>query len=99
MVHARTRTTGVGIASVIAIVALVAPSIALAATVTVSAIPGKGWAQAPETTADVAIAESPTAGLGSDSLQLTIGGASDKVGVARPFTGALSEFTGGSWMT
>ena len=65
-------------------------------------IPGEGWIQAPDNTAGLSavIAESPVAGLGDDSVQLTTGAATtDFVGIGRAVPGPLSDVTGGSWMT
>ena len=96
----RNRASGVGAAVALAIVALVVPTIALAATVTVGAIPGKGWIQAPDNNAaDAVIAKSPVAGLGKDSVKLAMAADADFVGIGRPIAAPLSDLTAGSWMT
>ena len=84
----------------LAIVALIVPTIALAATVTVGAIPGKGWIQAPDNNAaDAVIAKSPVAGLGKDSVKLAMAADADFVGIGRPIAAPLSDLTAGSWKT
>jgi len=97
----RNRVSGVGLAVALAIVALVAPTIALAATVTVEAIPGDGWVNSPDNTGggSVEIVESPEAGLGSDSLALTVAANTDAAGIARVIAAPLSDLESGSWMT
>jgi hypothetical protein len=95
----RTRAFGVSLGVPIAALALLIPSIALAATVKVPAIPGGGWVQTPEKTVNAVIATSPTAGLGASSLKLVTNGMADKSGVAREVLGPLSGLTGASWMT
>ena len=95
----RTRSSGIAAGVLIAALALVVPTIALAANFTVAAIPGGGWVQAPETTANAVIATSPAAGLGTSSLRLTSTVNTDRVGAAREIVGPLSGLTGASWMT
>jgi hypothetical protein len=96
----RTRGAGIGVATLVAIVALLVPTIALAATVTVTAIPGKGWIQGPDNNAaDAVIAKSPVAGLGKDSVKLVQAADSDFVGIGRPIVAPLSDLTAGSWRT
>ena len=57
----RNRVSGIGLAVALAIVALVVPTIALAATITVDSIPGDGWVNSPDNTGggSVDIVESP----------------------------------------
>jgi len=97
----RNRVSGVGLAVTLAIVALVAPTIALAATVTVSAIPGQGWINSPDNTGggSAEIVESPEADLGSDSVALTLTADTDAAGIARVIAAPLSDLTSGSWNT
>lgn len=98
--HWRARAASVGVG--LAIVALAAPSLVAAATVTVSAIPGNGWIQSPDNTGTLkaAIVVSPAAGPGVDSVKVaTTTANTDAVGIARPLVAPLSDLTGGSWMT
>jgi hypothetical protein len=97
----RKHVSGIGLAVVLAIVALLAPTIALAATITVDSIPGDGWVNSPDNTGggSVAIVESPEAGLGSDSVALTTAADADFAGIARVIAAPLSDLTSGSWMT
>ena len=98
--HSRAHGTGAGLATLVAVLALVGPSVALAADVTVEAIPGGGWIQSPDNNAAAAvIAESPENGLGNDSVKLDLAADSDFVGIARVIAAPLSDLTGGSWMT
>jgi hypothetical protein len=99
--NSRTRASGVGLAVVFAIAALVAPTIALAATITVDSIPGGQWVNSPDNTGggSTEIVESPEAGLGSDSVALTTAADSDFAGIARVIAAPLSDLESGSWMT
>lgn len=104
MLSGRTRirsgTAGAGL--VLAILALAAPALVAAATVTVNAIPGGGWIQGPDNTGGLAaeIAVSPVAGPGNDSVKLTTATAdTDFVGIGRVIAAPLSDITGGSWRT
>jgi hypothetical protein len=102
MVSRRIRNRS-GVASllfVLAILALAIPPLVAAANVTVNTIPGGGWIQGPDNNAaDAVIAVSPTAGLGADSVALTIAASSNFVGIGRPIAQPLSDIGGGSWMT
>ncbi|MFL5668497.1 MAG: hypothetical protein ACJ77U_03840, partial [Chloroflexota bacterium] len=86
---------------VLGILALAVPSLVAAADITVSAIPGAGWIQAPDNTAGrtAVIATSPVAGLGTSSVKLTTTANTDFVGIGRPIVQPLSDVTAGSWMT
>ena len=97
----RNRVSGVGLAVALAIVALIAPTIALAATITVDSIPGDGWVNSPDNTGggSAEIVESPSAGLGDDSVALTVEGDTDFAGISRPILAPLSDLESGSWMT
>src|SRR6187551_3255385 len=97
----RNRVSGVGLAVALAIVALIVPTIALAATITVDSIPGDGWVNSPDNTGggSVEIVESPEAGLGSDSLALTVAANTDAAGIARVIAAPLSDLESGEWMT
>ena len=100
----RLRSRGVVAGLVLAILTLATPSLVVAADVTVDQIPGNGWIQGPDNSAGLAavIVESPEAGLGDDSVELTTETAtSDFVGIGRAglVAGPLSDITGGSWMT
>src|SRR3954452_7016595 len=94
----RTRGLGASAGVLIAALALLIPSIALAAT-TVPSIPGAGWAQSLENTANATIATAPAGGLGTSALKFVTTGSSSKVAVARPFVGPLSGLSGASWKT
>jgi hypothetical protein len=94
----RTRGVGAGAGVLVAALALLIPSIALAAT-TVPTIPGAGWIQSPENTANATIAAAPAGGLGTSALKFVTTGTSSKVAVARPFVGPLSGLSGASWKT
>ncbi len=98
----RMRSRGASAGLVLAMLALAAPPLVAAASVTVNAIPGGGWVQGPDNTAGRAavIATSPVAGLGTSSVELTTATAdTDFVGIGRAVPGPLSDVTGGSWMT
>ena len=99
----RIRAFGVSLGVPIAALALLVPSIALAATVKVPAIPGGGWVTSTDNTAGgtVAVAKSPAGagGLGTSSLKLTTAATSDYAGIGRLEAAPLSDLTGGSWMT
>ncbi len=100
----RLRSRGVVAGLVLAILTLATPSLVVAADVTVSEIPSKGWIQGGDNSPglDAVIVESPEAGLGDDSVELTTETAtSDFVGIGRAglVAGPLSDITGGSWMT
>src|SRR6478672_12214979 len=99
--NSRNRVSGIGLAVALAIVALIVPTIALAATITVKAIPGQGWINSPDNTGggSVKIVKSPKAGLGKDSLALTVAANTDAAGIARVIAAPLSDLTGGSWKT
>jgi hypothetical protein len=86
-------------AAVIASLALIVPTIALAATTTVPAIPGGGWAQSPENTASVTIAASPAGGTGTSALKFVTTGTSSKLAVVHALLGPLSDLSGASWNT
>jgi len=99
--NSRNRVSGIGLAVALAIVALVVPTIALAATITVDSIPGDGWVNSPDNTGggSVEIVDSPEAGLGDQSLALTVASDADAAGIARPIVAPLSDLESGSWMT
>jgi hypothetical protein len=97
-----TRRSGLSGGLLLAILALAVPPLVAAADVTVSAIPGGGWAQSPENTGSLAaaIVASPAAGLGDDSVELaTEAATTDLVGIVRAVVQPLSDVTGGSWQT
>ena len=99
--HSHLRSGVAGAASLLAIVAFALPALVLAADHTVNEIPGGGWIQGPDNSAglEAVIVESPEAGLGDDSVELTTETAtSDFVGIGRvgPVAGPLSDITGGS---
>jgi hypothetical protein len=98
--HRRSARAITGLA--VAIFALAVPALVAAEDFTVPTIPGAGWIQAPDNTAGLSavIAESPAAGVGDDSVQLTTATASsDLVGIGRVVAGPLSDITGASWQT
>jgi hypothetical protein len=99
----RTRTFLFSVGVPISALALLVPSIALAATVTVPAIPGGGWVKSTDNTAGgtVAVAKSPAGGggLGTSSLKMTTAATADYAGIGRLQGGPLSDVTGGSFMT
>jgi hypothetical protein len=96
----RIRFGGLSAGAVLAILALAVPPLVAAANITVSAIPGAGWIQGPDNNAaDAVIAASPAAGLGADSVALTIAANTDFVAIGRPIAQPLSDITAGAWMT
>jgi hypothetical protein len=96
----RTRGLAVSAGVLVAALALLVPSIALAAT-TVTAIPGSGWIQGPDNTAGrtAVIAASPAAGQGTGAVKLTVTANTQFVGIGRPVAAPLSDIVAGSWMT
>ena len=100
--HRSRRTLGsVSLASALVTVLLVAPIGVLAASFVVTSIPGAGWIQGPDNSAGLSavIVESPAAGLGTDSVELTTTSTPAFVGIGRPLLGNLADLEGGSWMT
>jgi len=88
----RLRTGTVG---AVALLALLVPTVALAAAIKVDSIPGNGWIQAPDNTPGMAavIVDGPNGGLGGDSVELTTDANSDFTGIARQVLGSLDELT------
>jgi hypothetical protein len=98
--HAGRTAPLIGIGTLLAILALAAPTIALAANVTVTTIPGGGWIQAPENTLPARLVEGPGADIeGQGSVELSMAATSDFVGIGRAVVQPLSDLTGGSWRT
>jgi hypothetical protein len=96
-----TRASGVG--ALIAGLALVIPTIALAANVTVPAIPGGGWVTSTDNTAGgtVAVAANPAGAgaLGTSSLKLTTAANADYAGIGRLSASPLTDLTAASFKT
>lgn len=84
------------------VMAAIAPGVMAQGTVVVTAIPGGGWFQSPDSTAggSAQLVAGPGPGtLGNGSLQLTTAATDDFAGVTHPLGIPYSDLTGAAWRT